>query len=256
MKQIDMAQMPRKELEKFAMEASGEAERLRAVVEAKEAELRLLRKEKFAGKSEKSRNDNVDEAQLSFFNDAEALARPDAEEPKLEKVKPPRKPKKKGRKKEKLEKLPVKRTEYVLSEEEAVCPQCGSGLAQMKKTVRKEVEIIPAKVVVHEHITQHYVCRECEKKELHTPILQAESPKPLLAGSFLSPSMAAYVIDRKFENRDPVYKISSDFKSHALNLSDQTISNWILRTSEVYGRPLYERMWDRSPSEIRLHKCR
>lgn len=244
MKQIDMAQMPRKELEKFAMEASGEAERLRAVVEAKEAELRLLRKEKFAGKSEKSRNDNVDEAQLSFFNDAEALARPDAEELKLEKVKPPRKPKKKGRKKEKLEKLPVKRTEYVLSEEEAVCPQCGSGLAQMKKTVRKEVEIIPAKVVVHEHITQHYVCRECEKKELHTPILQAESPKPLLAGSFLSPSMAAYVIDRKFENRDPVYKISSDFKSHALNLSDQTISNWILRTSEVYGRPLYERMWD------------
>ena len=244
MKQIDMAQMPRKELEKFAMEASGEAERLRAVVEAKEAELRLLRKEKFAGKSEKSRNDNVDEAQLSFFNDAEALARPDAEELKLEKVKPPRKPKKKGRKKEKLEKLPVKRTEYVLSEEEAVCPQCGSGLAQMKKTVRKEVEIIPAKVVVHEHITQHYVCRECEKKELHTPILQAESPKPLLAGSFLYPSMAAYVIDRKFENRDPVYKISSDFKSHALNLSDQTISNWILRTSEVYGRPLYERMWD------------
>lgn len=114
----------------------------------------------------------------------------------------------------------------------------------MKKTVRKEVEIIPAKVVVHEHITQHYVCRECEKKELHTTILQAESPKPLLAGSFLSPSMAAYVIDRKFENRDPVYKISSDFKSHALNLSDQTISNWILRTSEVYGRPLYERMWD------------
>ena len=108
MKQIDMAQMPRKELEKFAMEARGEAERLRAVVEAKEAELRHLRKEKFAGKSEKSRNDNVDEAQLSFFNDAEALARPDAEEPKLEKVKPPRKPKKKGRKKEKLEKLPVK----------------------------------------------------------------------------------------------------------------------------------------------------
>ena len=48
----------------------------------------------------------------------QALARPDAEEPKLEKVKPPRKPKKKGRKKEKLEKLPVKRTEYVLSEEE------------------------------------------------------------------------------------------------------------------------------------------
>ena len=73
MKQIDMAQMPRKELEKFAMEASGEAERLRAVVEAKEAELRLLRKEKFAGKSEKSRNDNADEAQLSFFNDAEAI---------------------------------------------------------------------------------------------------------------------------------------------------------------------------------------
>ena len=80
MKQIDMAQMPRKELEKFAMEARGEAERLRAVVEAKEAELRHLRKEKFAGKSEKSRNDNVDEAQLSFFNDREGKAAPQAEE--------------------------------------------------------------------------------------------------------------------------------------------------------------------------------
>lgn len=244
-KKIDLSMMPRTELEKFAMEASGEAERLKALVEAKEAELRLLRREKFGSRSEKRKKEETpDENQLSLFNDAEALAQPEAEEPKLEKVRRTRKTKKKGCKKAKLEKLPKDTTEYTLQEEERACPVCGNEMAVMKRTVRKEVEVIPARVVVHEHITESYVCRQCEDKGTQTPIIKAPSPKPMLNASFLSPSMAAYILTRKYDNRDPIYKISSDFAGHGLELSDQMISNWVLRTAEEYGQPLYERMWE------------
>ena len=124
-KKISLSEMPRTELEKFAMEASAEAEKLKALLSAKEEELRLLRKARFGSSSEKrKREESTDEKQLSLFNDAEALAEPEAEEPKLEKARAPRKPKKKGSKKEKLERLPKKTTEYVLTEEERECPVC------------------------------------------------------------------------------------------------------------------------------------
>lgn len=243
---MDLAAMPRKELEEYAKNASQEANRLQQLLEGKEAELRLLRQQRFGRKSEKRiREPEVEgQEQMCLFNEAEVLGEEEAEEPKAEKVLPRRSGKKKGRKEDVAKKLPKRTLTYVLGEEEAVCPQCNRPMATMKKVVRKEIEVIPAKVVVTEHITWHYVCRACEKTGVRTPIVHAASPKPLLRGSLLSPSMAAYLVMRKYENREPVHHVCKDLQSQGLALTEATLCNWILRTAEVYAKPLYQRMWE------------
>lgn len=250
MKQTDLAGMPRNELEAYAIEAVTEANTWKQKAELYEEQLRLMVKKQYGASSEQSKTDGN---QLSLFNEAEEEAVPSQPEPKLEQVKKPRKKKARGAKEAKLKNVATKVTEYTLSEEEAQCPQCGSTMAIMKKTVRKEIEVIPAKVLVREHRSFVYVCRECERNAEHTPILRAPSPAPLLPGSLLSPSLAAWILCRKFEERAPLYQIEADFKARGLTLSRQTLSNWVLRTAERYGTPLYERLKEGLLQETYLH---
>lgn len=242
--------MQRKELEEYAMNASVEIDALKMKVQQYEAQLRLMARKKYGSSSEKTK---VDENQISIFNEAEETAQMDQPEPKIEQVKRPRKKKSKGAKEAKIKDIPKKTTEYTLQEEDSLCPVCGSPMAVMTKKIRKEIEIIPAKVTVHEHVSYVYVCKECEKNEDSTPILRAPSPAPLLPGSILSPSLAAYILCRKFENRDTTYKMEEDFKIAGLDLSRQTLSNWVLRTAERYGKPLYDRLKEYLKEESYLH---
>ena len=247
---IDLTKMTREELETFAMEALTEAEALKQKVDFYEEQLRLMRQKKFGTSSEKNQ---VDENQLSLFNDAENEADLTKEEPKMENVRKVRNAKKKGEKDAKTKKLEKKVTEYTLNEKERICPACGQEMAKRKTVVRKEIELIPARFVEHTHITHVYVCKNCEKTGTNTPIISAPAPASVLEGSLVSPSLAAYLICRKYENRDTVYKMERDMKAAGLNLSKQTISNWILRTAERYGKPLYEKMQQHLLSQTYLH---
>ncbi len=53
--------------------------------------------------------------------------------------------------------LPVERIEYTLTEEEKICPICNNHLHQISKEIRKELKVIPAQVVVVEHVKNIYV---------------------------------------------------------------------------------------------------
>ncbi len=248
-KQIDLAQMPRKELEEYAMQACSEVDILKQKVEQYEAQLRLMAKKKYGRSSEQT---NIDEQQLSIFNEAEESADLQKPEPKIDQVKRPAK-KSKGEKQAKIKNIPKQITEYTLQEEQTVCPVCGNQMAVMTRKVRKEIEIIPPKVTVHEHVAYVYVCRACEKQAESTPILQAPSPAPLLPGSVLSPSLAAYILCRKFENRDTLYKMEEDFRAAGLELRRQTLSNWTLRIAELYGKLLYEWLKKHLTEDTYLH---
>ena len=251
-KNIDFTKMSRAELEDFAMKASSQAEALKQQVSFYEEQLRLMRQKKFGASSEKNQIAEEQET-MSFFNDAEAEADETKEEPKIEKVKPVKKAKKKGDKQAKTQKLEKVVTEYTLEEKDRVCPTCGSEMAKMKTVVRKEIEVIPARFIEHTYLTQVYVCKECEKNGTETAIVKAPSPAPLLPASLLSPSLAAWILCRKYENRDTVYKMERDFKTAGLQLSKQTLSNWILRTAERYGKPVYERLHQHLLQESYLH---
>ncbi len=176
-----------------------EEEALEAKLKWYEEQFRLSQQRRFGSSSEKTNPD-----QLSLFNEAEATANPDIEEPTLETITITRK--KRNRRDDKLETLPTESIEYRLSAEEQVCSCCAGPLHEMITQVRREIEVIPAQVKVKKHVQYVYSCRHCERNEIKTPIVTAKMPAPVFPRILASPSAMAYTMTQKYVESMPLYR--------------------------------------------------
>jgi len=199
-------------------------------------EQQLLYLAKMYGRS----SEKLDNGQISFFNEAESEAKPEAPEPTIEKITYERK-KKQGHREEKLKDLPVETVEYHLPGEEQTC-ECGGNLHIMSKEVRKELKIVPAQISVVEHVQYVYACRDCEKNNTNTPIKTAPMPKPAITGSIASSSAIAYVMSEKFVKGIPLYRQEQEWKRLGVEISRQTMANWLLKSTDSWLKLIYERM--------------
>ncbi len=176
-----------------------------------------------------------------LFNEVEAEAKPSLPEPTMETI-AYRRRKKAGRRQDLLGDLPVETIEYRLSEEEQVCKHCGGQLHEMSTEVRQEIKIIPAQVIRVDHVQHIYACRDCEYHEISTPIVKAKMPAPAIPGSLASPSALAFVMTQKYVMGLPLYRQEQQFQRMGVDLSRQTLANWMLNGSERWLTPLYDRM--------------
>ena len=213
-------------------------EELTAKLNWYEEQFRLSQSRRFGSSSEK-----VHSEQLSIFNEAEKESRENIPEPTIEEITYKRKKSSpRGLNKESFDDLPVETIEYDLDEDEKTCPECGNSLHKMSKEIRRELKIIPAEVVVVEHVKYIYACRQCEKENTSTPIISAEMPNPILKGSFVSPSLMAYIMNRKYTEAIPLYRQEKQFKSFGIELSRQNLANWIIYGANNWLKILYDRM--------------
>jgi len=216
-----------------------EIEELKAKLRWFEEQFRLSRQKMYGRSSEKTNSGEGE--QLSFFNEAEKESNAEAAEPAIEEITYKRR-KRKGHRAENIKDLPVEVIEYRLPEEEQVCPCCGGKLHEMSTEVREELKIIPAKVSIVKHVRYVYACRNCEQNEVSTPIITASMPKAALPGSIASPSAIAYVMTQKFVEGMPLYRQEQQWERMGIELSRQTMANWMVQGSERWLRPVYERM--------------
>ena len=193
-----------------------------------EEQFRLSKQKLFGVSSEQT-----DSNQLSIFNEAEKESRPNIEEPTVEEITYKRK-KSKGLNKQSFEDLPVEVVEYKLDEEEKDCPNCSEPLHEMSKEIRKELKIIPAQVKIVEHVRYVYACRQCQKDNTSTTIITAKMPNPVLNGSFVSPSLLSYIMNRKYCEAVPLYRQEQQFKNFGIDLSHQNLANWVIHNKEQY----------------------
>ncbi len=147
-----------------------------------------------------------------------------------------------GKLEDDISSLPVEVVEYTLPESERVCPDCGGAMRVMGHTVRKELTIIPAQVKVIEHKQEVYSCRHCENHSDHTPVIRAPMPEPVIKGSVASPSLVAHIINQKYVMHAPLYRQQQAFLREGINLSRQTMANWIIKVSELWLEPIYNIM--------------
>jgi len=208
-----------------------------------EEQFRLNAARRFGKSSE-----TVSDDQLSFFNEAEITARPEQVEPVLETIVVKRK-QKRGLNKESFSDLPVERIVYQLSEDEQICEVCQSPLHEMTEEIRKELKVIPAQVVVVEHVRKVYACRNCEQNADKTPIITAPMPAPVIPGSFASPSLIAYLMYQKYSAALPLTRQERIFGDFGIELSKQNMANWIIKASGWWLEPLYEVMKKRLMEE-------
>jgi transposase len=211
-------------------------EELTAKVDWFMEQFRLSQHRQFGSSSEQTTPE-----QVSIFNEAESEAKPEAPEPTIEEITYKRR-KRQGQREEMFKDLPVETIEYRLSEEEQVCDICEGELHEMSKEVRRELKIIPAQVSVTEHVRFIYGCRNCEQNEINTPIKTAPMPKPALPGSPASASAIAYVMTEKFVKGLPLYRQEQDWNRMSVEISRQTMANWMIQSSERWLRPVYDRM--------------
>jgi len=202
-------------------------------------QLILSKKNRFGRSSEKLEDPNQIRfmevnGTIVFFNEAEAvcdLEAPEPEELELKKVRPK---KQAGKRTADLSDLPVQRVDHYLTEEELTAEFGKNGWKQLPDMISRCYQFIPAKVEVEEHHIGVY----SSKVDEH--MVKAPHPRNLLRGSLISPSLAAAIINGKYVNAVPLYRLEKEFERYGLAIPRQNMANWMIRLGEGYLGIMYD----------------
>lgn len=189
------------------------------------------------------RTEQLDEiaGQLSLFNEAEGYSEDVGEEPGEEEVivKTVRRKKKKGQREEDVKDLPHEEHPHLLTDEqldEYFGKGCWRRMAQ-EKYIR--VRCQPAVYTVENHVVDVAVGTDGDRQD---EFLRGDRPKDLLRNSVATPSLAAAIINAKFVNAIPFYRLENEFLCNGLFLSRQTMANWVVLIAQKYLAPLVARL--------------
>lgn len=155
-------------------------------------------------------------------------------EPDALELKSPKQPKRKGKKEADLSGLPVRRIDHYLSEEELEAEFGVRGWKQLPDAISRKYHFVPAKVEVEEHHIGVYASKTDEH------MVKADHPKALLHGSLVSPSLGAAIINGKYVNAVPLYRLEQEFQRYGLQITRQNMANWCIRLAEEYLSILYD----------------
>ena len=199
----------------------------------------LFQKNRFGRSSEKMADSEqirfmeVD-GTIVFFNEAEAVCDLDAPEPEDLELKAPKKKKQPGKKAADIAGLTVKRIDHYLKEEELTAEFGENGWKQLPDAISRCYQFISASVVIEEHHIGVY------SSKLDEHMIKAPHPRNLLHGSLVSPSLAAAVINGKYVNAVPLYRLEKEFERYGLAITRQNMANWMIRLGEEYLGTMYD----------------
>ena len=209
-----------------------------SAIEKLTEQIALMNTRAFAKKSEKLL---TDDSQLNFFseifNEAESLvSEQTGVEPDADTVIVPahKRRKRKGKLDEDLSDLPVKVVEHTLPDKE-LNERFPEGYSRLPDEVYRKLELIPAVFEVHEHHIAVY-------RGKNGKIVRAEHPKEMLDGSIATPSLVSAIINGKYTNAVPLYRQEQEFGRNDVNISRQTMSNWVITVAERYISLVYDRL--------------
>ena len=237
-----------KEKDKKIQEQDEIIEKQKASIENMMQALLHSQKVMFGRKTEKAQYDG----QLSLFDNDEKLAEQiNKETEKITINTYKRTPRKAGVRKEMLDNLPKEVVEYVIDENQK-CSVCGGELAVIGKVpVRTEVEFQPAKLIVKNIVRQVAKCKKCGANgKGNKNIEKAAVPEKILSHSIATPSLVAQIMYQKFAMGVPLNRQENDFYRMGLVLPRSNMAHWIIRCSDMWLTPIYERIH----SNI-IHNC-
>jgi len=132
--------------------------------------------------------------------------------------------------------LPRKRQEYPLPEAEQICRGCHGRLERIGEEVTRQLDYVPASFFVREHVRVKYACRKCQEN-----VVVSEMPPQPIEKGLPGPGLLAHVVTSKYADHLPLYRLEGIFERHGIDLSRQTLCDWMGRSAEVV-EPVYEAM--------------
>lgn len=211
-------------------------EQLNRNMEALLEQVRLANQYRFGRKTEKL--DQI-EGQLSLFNEAEFLSDLSVPEPSEDEVivTVRKRKKKKGKREEDFKDLPRESHFHRLTDEQLDAFFGKGNWRRMKPDKYIRVRCQPAKYTVEDHEVDVAVGTDGLRQD---EFLRGNRPKDLLRNSVVTPSLAAAIMNGKYTNAIPLYRIEQEFKANGVNISRQTMANWVIRISQKYLDPVWK----------------
>lgn len=201
-------------------------------------QISISNQKRFGRSSEKLQTDG----QLSMddcFNEAEATpGQASAAEPEMETVcpLPYRRSKQKGKREADLKDIETIVVSHELTAEQLEQLFGNSGWKRLPDEVYKRLEFHPAAFQVMEHHVAVYAGKD------NQTIVKADRSKDLLRNSVVTPSLAAAIMNAKYVNAIPLYRLEQEFDRNEIHLPRQNMANWTIRCAENYLSLLWERL--------------
>jgi transposase len=187
----------------------------------------------FANKSEK-----LNPGQLQFFDEAKPVDNEEkilAAEEEIQVASFTRK-KSPGRKSLPAD-LPRVPCIYDLSEAEKICA-CGCELTYIADEKSEQLEYVPAKIFVLQHIKKKYACKQCEET-----IKTAKMPTPPIPKSIAAAGLLSHILVSKFQDGLPLYRQEKILKRIGVDLPRATLCLWVLKCAALL-KPLMKLLHD------------
>jgi transposase len=188
----------------------------------------------FGAKSERVVSEDPKQ-ELLVFNEAERDAAQVPEDVRVQTIRR-RVGKRHGRKRPSPE---FERVEVLhdLPEAEKLCPCCGRERTQIGEERSEEIQIIPAHVVVHEHVRPKYGPCPCEEFEFSgaKTIAVAPAPAKIASGSLFSNHTAAFFLVGKYADGLPFYRQEKVIARMGLSVSRGTMAHLAVRIGSALG---------------------
>ena len=177
-------------------------------------------------------------AQARLFDEAEVLAATSAE---AQDVVPLSAAKAKKPARGKRSPLPpeLERVEIVhdVPESERIC-DCGTPMVVINRVISEQLDIVPMRVRVLQHIRLVYGCKASE----HAPVTAKLPPQPL-PKSNASPGLLAMLLTTKYVDGLPLARFEKVLARHDVSVPRQTLARWVIGASGAL-QPLHNLMRD------------
>ena len=120
--------------------------------------------------------------------------------------------------------------------EQRTCPDCGAERTCIGREVREQLEFIPARLVILEHIRPKYACQDCQANVVIADVL----PEPIDKG-LPGPGLLAYVAVSKYADHLPLYRLEGILDRSGVELSRSTMCDWMATIADLL-KPIVDLM--------------
>lgn len=101
------------------------------------------------------------------------------------------------------------------------CPDCGSALRHIGEDIAEQLEYIPARFKVIQHVRPKFACARCDA------IVQVDAPSRPIARGLAGEGLLAHVLVSKYCDHLPLYRQSQMYAREGVELARSTLADWV-----------------------------
>jgi transposase len=118
--------------------------------------------------------------------------------------------------------LPKIQHEHQVEDEKRICQHCGTEMKPMGHDTRNILDFEPARFVLHEHLLEKIVCKNCQEG-----VVMAKGPGKVIDGGIPGAGLLAEIIVNKYRDALPLYRQIQRFGRHGVDFPMSTVVGWV-----------------------------